>query len=399
MKTIREYYDEAIESAKKDIDSKDDVYLLGVKANELVQYYMDRFRLAIIERDKNREIHIDKDKAVPRRARFDSRVIVGRDIPLHISYPIISDPRNLEVIRREASTHWTSGFELYTSHDSLSVTIYVNKDGINRETKITGAVEDIEKVIGWKNKDVYEGNGRLETELLRYILQKQEQLSADEDLVEEILAKVPVKLERRSTASPIVDLTVREEIKPVYPMSEKKKEMYIEEDKVEAVIKLLKSTGLSFETTPKVFSKKLDEEDLRDILLSQLNAVFRGAATGETFVKKGKTDIHLRIDEGSILSAECKFWDGEQLYISMMEQLSSYLTWRQNYGILITFSDRKGFTSVIEKAKAAAQNYITTLNNSLRMIDASHFVTTNSLPQDAKKHVTLHHLLFDLCID
>ena len=155
MGTIREYYAEVIDRAKKDIDSKDEVYLLGVKANELVQYYVGSYRLTAIERDDNREIRIVKDKAVPRRAGFDSRVIVGRNIPLAIIYPIISDPKNLEVIRRRASKHWTSGSELYSFHDSLQVTVSVSKDGVNQDTKITRAIEDIETVIGWKNKDVH----------------------------------------------------------------------------------------------------------------------------------------------------------------------------------------------------------------------------------------------------
>ncbi len=399
MGTIREYYDDVIDRAKKDIDSKDEAYLLGVKANELVQYYVGSYRLTTIERDDNREIRIAKDKAVPRRARFDSRAIVGRDIPLTIIYPIISDPKNLEVIRRRASKYWPSGFKLYSTHDSLQVTVSVNKDGVNQDTKITGAIEDIEKVIGWKNKDVHEGNERLETELSKYIRQKQEQLSADDDLIEEIIAKVPIKLQRRSTTIPMVDLTIREEIKPVYPSAEKKEEPYIEVDKVNAVLKLLKNGGLSFETTPKVYSKKLEEEDLRDILLSHLNIVFEGAATGETFVKNGKTDIHLRIEKRSILRAECKFWKGEERYLSMMEQLFGYLTWRQNYGILITFSRNKNFTSVIDKARTAALNAPTTVNNSLEVIDESHFVTINRLPGDTMKEVTLHHLMFNLYLE
>ncbi len=398
MRTIREYYNEVIDRAKKDIDSKDDAYLLGVKANELVQYYVDSYRLTIIERDNSREVRYSRDKAVPSRAGFDSRVIVGRNIPLTIFYPIISDPRNLKVIRRRASTYRTSGFELHSTHDSFQVTVFVNKDGVDQDTKITRAIEEIEKVIGWKNKDVHEGNERIEPELSKYILQKQEQLSADDDLIEEIIAKVPIKLQRRSTAIPMVDLTIREEIKLVYPKAEKKKEPKIERAEVEAVVKLLKNGGYSLEKTPQVYSE-LKEEQLRDILLSHLNIVFEGAATGETFVKKGKTDIHLRIEKGNILCAECKFWGGEEHYLSMMDQLFGYLTWRQNYGILITFSRNKNFSSVIDKAKTAALNAPTTVNNSLQVIDESHFVTINRFPGDTKKDVTLHHLLFNLYLE
>lgn len=396
METINDYYNGVIQRAKSDIDSKPETYLLGVKANELVQYYVNKYQLTLIERDDSREITYDKEKAIMRRVR-NMQFPIGRDIPLKIFYPIIPKARLKEVIQKRAST-WSSGHQLDFNGDSLIVTVLLNEDNVNQDTKITRAIEDLKKVIGWKNSDVQNGNKKLETELSNYISQKQKQLGADIKLIEEIIEKVPVKLQRRTTSIPKVDLSVREVIKPVYPKAKKIEEPFIEADKVEAVVKLLENAGLSFETTPRIFSK-LKEEDLRDILLSQLNTVFEGDATGETFVKTGKTDIHLRIDKRSILSAECKFWDGEKHYLSMMEQLFGYLTWRQNYGILITFSRRKGFSDVIEKAKSTAQAFSTTPKNSLKIRDESHFVTTCRLPEDQMKYVTLHHLLFNLYLE
>lgn len=393
MENINDYYNGVIQRAKSDIDSKPEAYLLGVKANELVQYYVNKFQLPLIERDDSREITYEKEKAIMRRVR-NMPFPIGRDIPLKIFYPIIPKARLKEVIQKQSSTYYP-GYQLDFNDDSLIVTVFLKGDNVNQETKITRAIEDLEKVIGWKNSDVQNGNKRLETTLSNYISQKKKQLGADNKLIEEIIKKVPVKLQRRTTSIPKVDLSVRKEIKPVYPKAKKIEEPFIEADKVEAVVELLKSAGFSFETTPQVFSI-LEEEQLRDILLSQLNTVFEGEATGETFVKKGKTDIHLRIDKGSILSAECKFWDGEKNYLSMMDQLFSYLTWRQNYGILIIFSRRKSFSGIIEKAKSAALAHSTTLKNLLKMRDKSHFVTTSRLPEDPMKYVTLHHLLFNL---
>ncbi len=395
METIKEYFSNAIQTAIREIDSRDDAYLLSVNVNDLVQFYLDTYQLPLIEKDTNRDLVREKGKAIDimhPRLGFIER----RDIPLTIFYPIIPKPRIKDVIQRGASTfHSFSGDRLDFNGDSLEITVYLNEDDENQDSKITRKIEELEKLISWRNKDVREGNKRFEPELSKYLLQKQKQLSADNELIERIIEKVPINLQRRTTSIPTVDLRVREVIKPVYPKPEKKKEPSIEKDEVKAVVELLKNGGSSFETTPLVYSK-LDEEDLRDILLSHLNIVFEGAATGETFVKRGKTDIHLRIDKGSILSAECKFWDGEEHYLSMMGQLFSYLTWRQNYGILITFSKRMNITSVIDKAKAAAQNSPTTVNNSLRVIDERHFVTTNRIPEDTEKHVILHHLLFNI---
>lgn len=41
----------------------------------------------------------------------------------------------------------------------------------------------------------------------------------------------------------------------------------------------------------------MGEEALRDVLLVSLNSIFEGKATGETFSKRGKTDIYLNINK------------------------------------------------------------------------------------------------------
>ena len=63
---------------------------------------------------------------------------------------------------------------------------------------------------------------------------------------------------------------------------------------------LLDQSGKGFETTPRTYGK-LEEEELRNVLLGHLNAVFLAdEATGETFSKRGKTDIFLRVSGGAV---------------------------------------------------------------------------------------------------
>jgi len=157
---------------------------------------------------------------------------------------------------------------------------------------------------------------------------------------------------------------------------------------------MIKNIGLQFEVTPKVFSK-LEEEELRDIVLSNLNTVFEGGATGETFSKNGKTDILLRITSGNILIAECKYWEGEKAYQEAIDQLFRYLTWRQNYGILITFSKRQSFSKVLEAAKACIPTH-KTFKIGISECSATHFESHHSFPDDLNKSVEIHQLFFNL---
>ena len=191
METINDYYNGVIQRAKSDIDSKPEAYLLGVKANELVQYSVNKFQLPLIKRDDRREITYEKEKAIMRRVR-NMPFPIGRDIPLKIFYPIIPKARFKEAIQKQSSTYYP-GYQLDFNDDSLIVTVFLKGDNVNQETKITRAIEDLEKVIGWKNSNVQNGNKRLETMLSNYISQKKKQLGADNKLIEEIIKKVPVK--------------------------------------------------------------------------------------------------------------------------------------------------------------------------------------------------------------
>lgn len=122
----------------------------------------------------------------------------------------------------------------------------------------------------------------------------------------------------------------------------------------EAAIKVVQSTLLAMERTPSVASGK-DEEELRDQILVQLNGTFEGAATGETFVQKGKTDILLRVEDRHVFVGECKWWSGEKACGEAIDQLLSYLPWRDEKAALILFIDRKDASAVIEKSEQAVK--------------------------------------------
>jgi len=124
----------------------------------------------------------------------------------------------------------------------------------------------------------------------------------------------------------------------------------------EEVIGVVESTMLAMERTPSVASGK-DEEELRDQILVQLNGAFKGSATGETFVQQGKTDLLVRIDDRHVFVGECKWWTGEKACGEAVDQLLSYLPWRDEKAALILFIDRKDASAVIEKADRAIRDH------------------------------------------
>jgi hypothetical protein len=380
---IPSYYENAIRNSKNDMNAKKDEFLLTVNSRELADYYYQKYALPLIERDSTREIEYRQEGTA-----YSETLI-------KILYPINPKEKIENVISMQAQTYLLS-FQLDISDSSLITSVYVDMDSEESSSnRIKQAIQNIEQTIAYKNQSVKAGNERLQNEVLAFIEDKKVRLQSNQAALERIIKKVPITLKKRVDSAPIVCLNVKETIKPVYPISQIPVEPVLEKEKVNAVVSLIENGGRSFETTPSVYSK-LEEEALRDILLSHLNCVFQGDATGETFVKKGKTDIHLKMDKGSILSMECKFWEGEKHYFETIDQLLGYLTWRQDYGILITFCKRENFSDIIEKAKQASNSHPSFVKATLTVMGPSHFTTVNKIPGDILKSLTFHHLFFNL---
>ena len=132
----------------------------------------------------------------------------------------------------------------------------------------------------------------------------------------------------------------------------------LNEAQYEDAIIVISSALLSMERTPSVVSDK-DEEELRDYILVMLNGTFQGTATGETFVKSGKTDVLVRVDDRHVFVGECKWWRGSKALTEAIDQLLGYLPWRDEKAALIVFIDNVAASSVFDKVEEAVKHHPT----------------------------------------
>jgi len=93
---------------------------------------------------------------------------------------------------------------------------------------------------------------------------------------------------------------------------------------------------------------------------------------------------------------ECKFWNGIEKYSSALDQLFSYLTWRNNHAVLITFSRNKDCSDVLKKAKESTLTHRSIVLNSLKESQLGEFVTLHRNPNASEKTLEVYHLIFDL---
>lgn len=183
-------------------------------------------------------------------------------------------------------------------------------------------------------------------------------------------------------------------VKAVRPTRQRAEDYVLDQQKVLDIITVIDNQGHQFEKTPNTY-KNSEEEDLRNIILVGLNTLFEGSATGETFSANGKTDIYLNIVKGSILVCECKIWGGQKLYHETIDQLLGYVTWRHNFGIIITFVKIKNLTKVLKEMPDIIEAH-GSFKTGVKEHNQTHFISTHTLKQDDDKEVQIHHLFYNL---
>ncbi len=151
----------------------------------------------------------------------------------------------------------------------------------------------------------------------------------------------------------------------IYKWESGKSQLTFPVPEYERILECIHSIGKMFERLPSTYSNK-DEESLRDHILVSLEAVVLGSATGETFNKRGKTDILVRGASSNEFVGECKFWHGKEVFLETISQLLNYLSWRDTKAAVILFVPNADFTSVIGKMQSYAPehpNYLRLASN------------------------------------
>jgi hypothetical protein len=134
-------------------------------------------------------------------------------------------------------------------------------------------------------------------------------------------------------------------------VKQKEAEYAISTGDYDNIKRIVSMAGYSMEKTAKTYNK-FTEEELRDVFISFLNTHYLGMATGETFSRKGKTDIYIQFDNKAAYIAECKIWSGEKILQEAISQLFSYTTWHDVKTSIIIFNkENKDFAKLLATVK------------------------------------------------
>jgi hypothetical protein len=239
---------------------------------------------------------------------------------------------------------------------------------------------------------------RPQPQVTQVVNAKRERVGAKHKSLDDLAAAVGIRLTKKADASTVVPTMpkVRKKIEPVLPpKSTPPTRPVLNEATFQAILELVDNHCRQFERTPQTY-QQLAEEGLRDTVLGSLNAVYEGAAGGETFQGIGKVDTHLRIAQGEVFVAELKFWEGTESLQHVVGQLRGRLTWRDSYGVALVLSRNVGFTDVLSTIKRAIPRLDGFVPGSLRELDENHFTARLSLPGDNARQATIHVITYNL---
>lgn len=255
-----------------------------------------------------------------------------------------------------------------------------------------GDLNDVRGHLESVAEQVEDYNSSLRQDIEAQLRRRKEAVEEDRSGVESL----PYPVKRRDDAPATHKVPI--EHKSVGLKREKEEshppDRFLADEVYEAILEVLRNMTEVMERSPSAF-RDMGEEDLRTHFLVQLNGQFEGPATGETFNRKGKTDIYLPADERAVFIAECKFWRGAKAFKEAIDQLLGYSTWRDTKTALVVFNRNQDTSRVLDQIPEVFEER----DDHLRTIDYGgetdfRFVLRHN--EDPQREITITVSLFDV---
>lgn len=296
-----------------------------------------------------------------------------------------------ELFYVQPSTHTMNAFQanLTDSYLTISATSPLDKLQQNPtaiEKELQTILDRFQREIGYINNDI-RGYNQCLTKIITDIIEDRRKKA---NIIKIALEAMNIPLHRNLDAPSLIPLK-RKLVKPAMPTAKREKSYCILDEDYLHILGVLRHVGATLERARKTFSK-LDEEELRDVILANLNGHYLGTATGETFRNNGKTDINIEFENRAAFVGECKIWKGEKIFKDTINQLLSYTTWRDSKNAIIFFNKQN-------KEQLKIQNkideLIPTLDNYIKS-EPTKAGEWEFIVGDTEETKTIHIFLFDI---
>ena len=344
----------------KEISSLREDRLLNTATDDLAAYLDQKYAIEVpvLHEDQisvdNRETRIDVSHDPLRFIHDRSRPFYVTGTQVEVEIPFSGDAN---IFRVQPTTFSLNPPRADVREASLIVTITgTNLNPERLRTEIDQTLQGIKEALERLRQSAGEFNNALAAQARQHIEQRKQKLLRDRELVTNLGFPLKARTNAvRTYAAP----DVKKKIAPTLPKASTapyKPEPALPEADYENILGVMERMVHVMECSPAAFGH-MDEEGIRTHFLVQLNGQYEGQATGETFNYEGKTDILIKSNGRNIFVAECKFWKGAKKYGETIDQLLSYLSWRDTKAAVVVFNRNKNFSAVLEEIKKATPEH------------------------------------------
>jgi hypothetical protein len=383
------------DSISQEIQGFDADYLLKVSETDLAEYLIDKYKLeppAILDDEIHQLEPQDTEFRVEHPYR-DSRATRVKGTEFQIVVPFSGDATlfyyqpsryTLNPPRGEAYEH------------RLVLTYQVQQPDARRlQHTISRTLDEIREYLGWVATDVERFNNLLSREISTGIARRREKLLADRKVSESL--GIPLKRREDAPRTYVVpDVRRKTSVRRPKVSTEEPfaPEPELSDAEYEFILSTMRDMARVLELNPRAFAE-MGEEDLRTQFLVPLNAQYEGQATGETFNFQGKTDILVKVEGRNIFIAECKFWRGPKSLSATVDQLLSYLSWRDTKSAILLFNRNRDLTKVLDQIPGVLEQH-PCYKQAVDIRHETDFRYVLHQPGDRNRQVVLTILVFDV---
>ena len=346
---------------KEEVDKWERNRVLASSETDLVTYLVEKYTLDP-PRLLHDQIHIEDEgeRKIDVSGRFEYDVR-DRGRPFHVagSFVTVAIPfdGDSDLFDFKASTFTFNPPSGRVSDSSVLVSFQgVNMDVQQTREEINATVGKIEQHLEWTRNDCGSWNARVANVAEQCVRQRKERLLEQANMV----SALGLPMKRRPESAVVSAVPVVRKKRPVeLPPSPKEAftpEPALPDGEYDYILTVIDLMSQSVERSPSTFVQ-MKEEQIRDLILVNLNGHYEGDATGETFNGQGKTDILIRADGRNVFIAECKFWAGPKSLRAAIDQILGYLTWRDTKAALLLFCKNVDFTHTLSSIAATVAEH------------------------------------------
>jgi len=339
-----------LKTIQKEVDNISKEKFLKNSDDEIKDYILERMKIEPLEIHENKTERSDSSESRMDRKNPFGDIIHAPSVQLTISIPFTGNPELWDYQPSSFGFSPPKGDVSVSTSDELQGVLNIqlayfqsefHGDSVNKEIK--AELASINSYISSQKRDIQKHKKELIIQIHNRVLSRRKRLNAI--LEEGKTIQIPLKKKENTPDQTILPIH-RRKIPVLKEKTESTETFSISDADYEEVLNLIRHQGATYERTPKTYYVH-DEEELRDILLGQLNGQYQGQATGETFRNKGKTDICIEAENRAAFVAECKVWVGGKKVLDSLDQLLDYLTWRDVKTALIIFNKNvAGFSGI-----------------------------------------------------